>query len=234
MRGGCAAAVLLIVAAAPAHASRTQRVGTSVEGRAINAVVLGPRDAAATVLVVGSVHGDETAGHAVIAALRRRGAHPPGVALWTVQSFNPDGVARGTRQNGRGVDLNRQQPFAWRPLPRGTYFSGPRPLSEPESRGINRLVKRIRPDVAVWYHQALGIVGGTGAVARRYARTAGLPAGTIAGDYPGSITRWQEHRFPGTAPFVVELEAGPLSRAAVRRHVRAVVGTVRAVVDTIR
>jgi protein MpaA len=218
-----AVAAVLGAAAAAAPAARIERVGTSVQDRAINAVVLGPADAAANVLVVGSVHGNETAGHAVIAALRRRDAHPPGVALWTVMSFNPDGVARGSRQNARGVDLNRQQPFAWRPLPRGTYFSGPRPLSEPESRAINRLVRRVRPDVAIFYHQALAIVGGRGPVPRRYARAVGLPFGAIKGDYPGSITRWQEHRFPATSPFVVELEAGALSRAAVRRHVRAVV-----------
>ena len=48
------------------RASRIETVGHSVEGRAIKAVVIGPRDAERTVLVVGSVHGNETAGHAVV------------------------------------------------------------------------------------------------------------------------------------------------------------------------
>jgi protein MpaA len=222
----------LLVAAAPAEASRIETVGRSVEGRAIKAVVIGPRDAARTVLVVGSVHGNETAGHAIVRALRARGAAPAGTALWLIRSSNPDGVARGTRQNARGVDLNRQAPHRWEALPRGTFYSGPRPLSEPESRAAIRLVRRIRPAVTIWYHQALAIVGGRGPVQRRYARAVGLPCGTIAGRYPGSITSWQEHRFPAADAFVVELAAGALSPRAVRRHVHAVVDAARVPVRT--
>jgi protein MpaA len=220
-------AALVLSAAAPAQASRIETVGHSVEGRAIKAVVIGPRDAERTVLVVGSVHGNETAGHAIVAALRERGAAPAGTALWLIRSFNPDGVAHQTRQNARGVDLNRQAPYRWRALPRGTFYSGPRPLSEPESRAAIRLVKRIRPAVSLWYHQALAIVGGSGPVQRRYARAVGLPWGTIAGDYPGSISNWQNHRFPGSAAFVVELPGGALSPPSLRRHVRAVVAAAR-------
>ena len=64
-------------------------------------------------LVIGSIHGNETAGHAVIARLRA--ATPPaGVRLLLVRTANPDGVAAGTRQNARGVDLNRNFPRHWR------------------------------------------------------------------------------------------------------------------------
>ena len=57
------------------------------------------------VLVVGSIHGNETAGRAVISRLRR--ATPPaGVELWLVDTVNPDGVRRGTRQNARGLPLS--------------------------------------------------------------------------------------------------------------------------------
>lgn len=220
-------AATLALSAAPAHASRVETIGHSVQGRAIKAVVVGPRDAARNVLVVGSVHGNETAGHAIVAALRARNAAPAGTALWLVRSFNPDGVVLGSRQNARGVDLNRQAPYRWRSLPRGTFYSGPRALSEPESRAAIRLVRRVRPDLTLFYHQALGIFGGRGLVERRYARAVGLPWGTIAGDYPGSITNWQNHRFPADEAFVVELAAGRLTRRAVRRHVRAVVAAAR-------
>lgn len=221
--------VLAVLAALPAaaSASRIVTVGRSVEGRAIRAVVVGPRDAARNVLVVGAVHGNEPAGTAVVRALRARGAAPAGTALWLLRSFNPDGLVAHTRQNAHGVDLNRQAPYRWRRLPRGLFYSGPRPLSEPESRAAVALVRRLRPAVSIWYHQAAAIVDSDAPVARRYARAVGLPHGRLAGDYPGSITNWQNHRFPAATAFVVELPAGALGRAARRRHVRAVLAAAR-------
>jgi protein MpaA len=222
MRAATTILIAMLVAAAPAAASRVETVGRSVQGRAINAVVIGPRDAARNVLVVGDIHGNEPAGNAIVHALRARNAAPPGTALWLIRSFNPDGLAAHTRQNAHGVDLNRQAPYRWRRLPRGTFYGGPRPLSEPESRAAIRLVRRIRPAVSIWYHQAARIVDSTRPIARRYARAVGLPFGRLPGDYPGSITNWQNHVFAGATAFVVELPGGALTHAALRRHVRAV------------
>jgi hypothetical protein len=59
------------------------------------------------------------------------------------------------------------------------------------------------------------------AVQRRYSRLVGLPLRDI-GRLPGTATRWQNHHYPGHIAFVVELPGGSMSRAAVRRHVRAV------------
>ncbi len=208
----------------PAPAS-VARLGTSVEGTPIRATVIGDKTSPVTVLVVGCVHGDEPAGEAVVKALRGR-RPPAGVALWLVEQFNPDGCQAGTRQNANGVDLNRNSPWRWRQIdkPGQTYYSGTGPLSEPESKAINRLVGRIQPAVSVWYHQHAALVddsGGDAAVERRYAQLVGLPFKSY-GNFPGSITSWQNAAFPGTTAFVVELPAGPLSAEAASRHADAV------------
>jgi protein MpaA len=208
----------------PAAPVRVVDIGHSVLGRPIRAIVRGPRDAKRNVLVVGNVHGDEPAGIAVIRALRR--ARPPaGTALWLVRSFNPDGLAAHTRDNAHGVDLNRQAPYRWRHLPKGLFYAGPRPLSEPESRAAAHLIRRIRPAVTIWYHQHAALVddhGGDRRLERRYARIVGLPFRRIPGDYPGSFSVWQDHALPATTAFVVELPAGALTARGVSRHVRAV------------
>src|SRR5918994_3079283 len=103
MRRGLALALAMPVALAIAAEDRTIDAGESVRGRPIVAHRQGEQDAPTRVLVVGQIHGEETAGRRVIATLRRRRA-PRGVALWTVRSMNPDGARLGIRQNARGVD----------------------------------------------------------------------------------------------------------------------------------
>ena len=66
-------------------------IGHSVQGREIRATRVGEEGAPVNVLVVGNVHGNETAGEAIVAALRRE--RIDGVALWLVRTGNPDGRA---------------------------------------------------------------------------------------------------------------------------------------------
>ena len=82
----------------------TAMLGRSWEGRPIHVARVGDPDAARRVLVVGCIHGDECAGLAVTGRLlRARGA----ADLWVLPNLNPDGYARRSRWNARGVDLNR-------------------------------------------------------------------------------------------------------------------------------
>lgn len=200
-------------------------LGRSVDGRPIDVYVLGDPRARQRVLVIGAVHGNETAGISVARRLWS-GRAPAGFALWIIPDLNPDGVAAGTRQNANGVDLNRNFPFAWRRIGvRGDQqFSGRRPLSEPESRIADALITRIRPMITVWFHQPEAVTdrsGGSVSVERRFAALSGLPLRRLP-RYPGSAAGWQDHRFPGTTAFVVELPPGPPSSAATGHYARAV------------
>jgi N-acetylmuramoyl-L-alanine amidase len=180
-------------------------------------------------MVVGAVHGNELAGKAVVARLRRARL-PRGTALWLVEDANPDGSAAGTRHNARGVDLNRNFPYRWRPQD-GVYESGPAPASEPETQALQRFVERERPRVTLWYHQALRMIvksAGDAHLQRLYSRVSGLPRRDLPA-YHGTATSWQNKTFAGDTAFVVELPGGPLPAAGARRHARAVLALARAV-----
>jgi protein MpaA len=208
-------------------------IGHSVQGRPIRAVRVGAPDAPHTALVIGCVHGTERAGEAVTRRLRATRVRAD-VAVWVIDEANPDGCRAGTRQNAHGVDLNRNAPWRWRPTgpPGSTFYAGPRARSEPETRALLAVIRRVRPGVTIWYHQQAALVDDPGrhrAIPRRYARTVGLPFRPYPQRLPGIFTGWQNARLPRTTAFVVELRSGPLPAASVRRHVRAVLAAAQTV-----
>jgi len=210
-------ALLLAAAALP--------VGHSVQGRAIRPVVLGDPGAASRVLVVGCIHGNEPAGMAITRQLIAAGA-PPGTEIVVVQALNPDECGRNVRGNAHGVDLNRNFPSNWARIGRaGTYqYSGPRPLSEPESRYAVALIEALRPQITIWFHQHEDVVrawGGSVATARRFAALAHFPYRSIEWPY-GTASNWQNHKFPGTVSFVVELPAGTVPESRLGTWVHAI------------
>jgi protein MpaA len=197
-------------------------------GRAIRAYVIADPHAARTMLVVGCIHGNEPDGIAIARRLLATTDPIPGLALWVVPDLNPDGVTAHTRQNGRGVDLNRNFPYRWAALT-GYQYSGPHALSEPESRAAVKLITRIRPRMTIWYHQHENVVdlsGGNPDVERDYASAVGLPAYELA-RYPGSAAGWENAAFPGTTAFVVELQPGTPSGTSIRRQIEAVLSAAR-------
>ncbi|RDI73913.1 Zinc carboxypeptidase [Gaiella occulta] len=210
------------------HSARM--LGRSQLGRPIRIWRIGNPRARRRVLVVGCIHGNECAGKAVTARLLAL-TRPLALDLWVLPNLNPDGAALAVRQNGRGVDLNRNFGAMWKPIGRhgSPQYAGPRPWSERETRIARRLLGSLRPDVTIWFHQPQALVRAWGpsvAAARRFARRAGLPYRSLP--WPnGTAANWQNHRFPGAAAFVVELSPGPLAPGATAtgRYVAAILAS---------
>ena len=91
-------------------------LGHSTQGRPVLAFRLGDPDERDEILIVGCIHGNECAGTAIARAMTA--APPADIDLWVIRNLNPNGFRAGTRQNGRGVDLNRNFPYRWRPIGR--------------------------------------------------------------------------------------------------------------------
>jgi protein MpaA len=222
-----------VAIAAPPPTTSTAVVGHSVADRPIKAHRLGDAQSPHKVLVIGCIHGDECAGGAITRKLIRK-KPPTQFDLWVINTVNPDGRRLGVRQNGRGVDLNRNFGSQWIPI--GTrwdpQYSGPRPWSEPETRAVRRLVRTIEPEVTIWYHQPQTLVRAWGQsvpMARRYARFSGMLFRKIHWPH-GTAPNWQNHKFPGTSSFVVELAPGPLADRRAARHARAVMELARTLI----
>jgi len=214
-------AFLACLLPALARADEREVVGRSLDGRPIVVFSDSAPNPALKVLVVGDIHGDEPAGMRIARRLIAARA-PARTELLVVPTINPDGLAAGSRGNARGVDLNRNFPFRWRPLGGGEY-SGTGPLSEPESRAAHRLILREKPDVTIWFHQPFGLIDkpeGNPFAARRFAELIGLPLVRLPGPYPGSASRWQNHTFPESTAFVAELPRR-VGSALVRRGAAA-------------
>jgi protein MpaA len=210
--------------------NRRVKLGRSVDGRSVRAVEIGDPDSSTKILVVGCIHGNECAGLAIINALRKMRPAPDS-DVWIVRDLNPDGHHANTRQNARGVDLNRNFSYKWRPIGKrwDTYYSGPRAFSEPESRMARSFILELKPDITIWYHQHMSLVywtGGHKRIHKTYAQRVGLPL-VRKPKLPGAATRWQNHRFPNKASFVVELPAGSVSAKSAKRHARAIVALGR-------
>lgn len=207
-------------------------IGYSVQHRPIVAYHLGDPYASRTALVVGQMHGDEPAGVTVASTLVR-GSIPVGdLNLWVVPTMNPDGSAARTRQNAHHVDLNRNWPDHWQRLT-GMYYSGPRPLSEPETRAMYRFILRIRPHYIVSLHQPLDGVDTTDgagldpAFHRRLVRDLGLPGKAFRcwGFCHGSMTGWLTDRRLGIAE-TVEFGAHPAQGYLTGRAPRGIVAAL--------
>ncbi|MHB1165652.1 MAG: M14 family zinc carboxypeptidase [Candidatus Nanopelagicales bacterium] len=227
-----AAAVLAAAVAPPASASAPadpandrRVIAVTAQGREVVARHYGALDAPVQVVVIGQMHGSEPGGRAVVQELAGRRV-PAGVGLWLVVSMNPDGDARGTRANARGVDLNRNFPSGWRPGSHGTYYPGRAAASEAETRGMIGFLRDVRPTAVLSYHQAFDVVDishpRSEAAGRQLARYMGERASRVGCDGPclGTMTQWID-RSLRTVAITVELD-GRVSRREADRAAAAV------------
>ena len=209
-------------------------IGRSVQGRPIVAWHLGEqgRPGTARVLLIATMHGNESAPAQTLRALRD-GDPILGVDLWVVPTYNPDGLAAGTRRNAHDVDLNRNYPFHWANLD-GNYESGSKPASEPETRAMMKFLREIHPQWILSYHQPLnGVDTDTKRprFARKVARALHLPSKsfTCGGVCHGTMTGWYNSHFAGNA-LTVEYGAHPgrkRMRVTAPRQVLSIFGAWR-------
>jgi hypothetical protein len=192
-----AAAEAEIDALARAHPTlcTLEEIGRSSEGRPLRALRLrapgaGSDPARPRLLVSAHIHAVEYVGSFVAREVARRLAEGYGrrdeattlldaADVVVAALLNPDGAERvwrsggfctlrGARFTARGVDPNRNFPFAplagrggWntgRDRPGSAYYRGPHPLSEPECLAVARLAKRERFCGALNFHSFGGVV----------------------------------------------------------------------------
>ena len=206
-------------------------LGQSTEGRDIVATRYGD-GTGKTVMIVGQIHGNEKTGIRLTREIVAAGV-PAGYTLWVIETVNPDGNARNTRQNARGVDLNRNFPTEWssQTCP-GKYCAGREPASEPETRLLAEFLQQAHPQMIVFYHAKGNYVDyvpdgvGQTAAVRAYAKATRLPYTTVSCGPGGCTGNATQHAFEldrTTTNFVVELPCYTfcLSRTVVKRHITA-------------
>jgi predicted deacylase len=184
-------------------------LGRSVDGRKIVAWHLG-QPGKKKVVLISVMHGNEPAPRRILTNLRD-GPPVHGINLWLVPTYNPDGFAAHTRKNAHGVDLNRNYPYKWKNLD-GSYESGPKPASEPETRAMMRFLSTVKPAYILSFHQPLHAVDVTErpTFSKRVARALRLPMSrlTCGSTCHGTMTMWFNHKFQGFA-LTVEYGAHP-------------------------
>jgi protein MpaA len=165
-----------------------------------------------THLVFGVIHGNEPLGKPLLERLEKHLDRRPelldGRRVVVIPVLNPDGLARGTRANARGVDLNRNFPAGnWTPAPR----HGRSPASEAETRVLLELIRRFRPSRILAVHSPLHCVNYDGPaeeIAEEMARAAGYPLRESIGyETPGSLGSYAG-RDLGIPSITLEIERG--------------------------
>lgn len=183
-----------------------QTIGVSKQGRAIQAYSFG--NGGSTVLFTGAIHGSEASSSLILHDLiRHLDANPREIPahhqVVIVPTVNPDGLARGSRNNANNVNLNRNfDTNDWKQDIKDTNGmvpggGGAQPMSEPETKAIAALSAQLRPRLVLSFH-AVGSVA-IGNQAGDSARLAGIYAGSVGyGNGTGSSGEIFTYEITGT------------------------------------
>ena len=151
--------------------------GKSVQGRAIECVVLG--QGGDVTFIMAAIHGDEPAGVGLVDELIEYLRGNPGLMrgrkVVVMPVANPDGLAEKSRFNSNGIDLNRNFATGNRV---DNERHGDAGLTEPESKIIAKLIDDYQPGRIVSIHQPLDCVDYDGPayyLARQMAQFGPLP-----------------------------------------------------------
>jgi len=165
-----------------------EAIGESYEHRSIFSIkISGKSKQRAKILFSGGIHGNEKIGVSMILRLIEVLAHGYGndrrvrnlidkSDIYLIPVINPDGYSKSRRTNARGVDLNRNYEVGsarrgildgWKRWP---FYPGESPYSEPETRAVCSLIKRVKFSVAVSFHSTGGVIGYSHGYTRKKAR----------------------------------------------------------------
>lgn len=161
---------------------------------------LGKRKPKAKILLLGGIHGDEYSSVSIVFKwLNTLDKYHSGLFHWKIVPLvNPDGLLRkhSRRSNANGVDLNRNfspgsdkqasleywKKKTWKDKRR---YPGSAPLSEPETRWIEKIINEFEPDVIISVHAPYGILDFDGP--HNAPNHLGPLHLKLLGTYPGSL-----------------------------------------------
>lgn len=224
-----------VAALAECNGWQPRTFGTSVGGIPLTA--WWPTTGAPSRVLFAAIHGEENvtlqAAHHLL-----RVVHADDACAVVVPVVNPDGVLAGTRQNARGVDMNRNFPTpGWSREPSPTFWStstvrtterrtqlsspGPEPGSEPETRALMALVAQVGPEFVIDLHTPLECVIAISdravPMGEHLAEPASIPVVRgLEGPTPGDSAAWCEAQ--GAIAVTYEFELAPMPAIWARHH----------------